>query len=196
MRSAPWSNKDFWIYVDRSGTSRAVNMLLGASATAIKKTTITHSAKRRAQTLPLCPIRITPFLKGVANRLSATDALPENSRQILLYGLCRNPSIYWVIFYGFPVFRGVLGWVFPGTAPNQHRLSSAFSGEPPNTAPSPFSLACFHIHSKTACRGFKSFCPCQVYLPKMMQVRKKPGIPGFFRVLRTKKGPSRRDVFE
>ena len=36
----------------------------------------------------------------------------------------------------------------------------------------------------------------QVYLPKMMQVRKKPGIPGFFRVFRTKKGPSRRDVFE
>ncbi len=36
----------------------------------------------------------------------------------------------------------------------------------------------------------------QVYLPKMMQVRKKPGIPGFFRVFSTKKGPSRRDVFE
>ena len=29
-----------------------------------------------------------------------------------------------------------------------------------NTAPSPLSLAFFHIHSKTACRGFKSFCPC------------------------------------
>ena len=27
----------------------------------------------------------------------------------------------------------------------------------------------------------------QVYLPKMMQVRKKPGIPGFFRVFSTKK---------
>ena len=42
----------------------------------------------------------------------------------------------------------------------------------------------------------KSFCPCQVYLPKMMQVRKNPGIPGFFRVSRVQKGPSRRDVFE
>ena len=42
----------------------------------------------------------------------------------------------------------------------------------------------------------KSFCPCQVYLPKMMQVRKKPGIPAFFRVSRVQKGPSRRDVFE
>ena len=36
----------------------------------------------------------------------------------------------------------------------------------------------------------------QVYLPKMMQVRKKPEIPGFFRVSRVQKGPSRRDVFE
>ena len=59
-------------------------------------------------------------------------------------------------------------------APNQHRLSSAFSGEPPNTAPPPFSLWRFYIHSKTACRGFKSFCPCH-----------KPGgntvfLPGFF----------------
>ena len=42
----------------------------------------------------------------------------------------------------------------------------------------------------------KSFCPCQVYLLKMMQVRKKPGILGFFRVSRVQKGPSRRDVFE
>ena len=30
-----------------------------------------------------------------------------------------------------------------------------------STAPSPLSLAFSHIHSKTACRGFKSFCPCQ-----------------------------------
>ena len=82
------------------------------------------------------------------------------------------------------------------TAPNQHRLYSDLQEEPGNTAPPPFPGALPHIHSKTACRGFKSFCPCQVYLPKMMQVRKKPGIPGFFRVLRAKKGPSRRDVFE
>ena len=25
----------------------------------------------------------------------------------------------------------------------------------------PLSLSCFYIHSKTGCRGFKSFCPCQ-----------------------------------
>ena len=44
--------------------------------------------------------------------------------------------------------------------------------------------------------GFIFVQPSQVYLPKMMQVREKPGIPGFFRVLRAEKGPSRRDVFE
>ena len=30
-----------------------------------------------------------------------------------------------------------------------------------NLVPPPLSVRCFHIHSKTACRGFKSFCPCQ-----------------------------------
>ena len=57
-------------------------------------------------------------------------------------------------------------------------------------------VRCSHIHSKTACRGFESFCPCHLYWNKMIPVRKKPGIPGFFRVLRAKIGPSRRDVFE
>ena len=33
--------------------------------------------------------------------------------------------------------------------------------EPDNTAHFPLSGAFSHIHSKTACRGFKSFCPCQ-----------------------------------
>ena len=45
-------------------------------------------------------------------------------------------------------------------------------------------------------RGFESLWVHQVYLPKMMQVRKNPGIPGFFRVLSAKKAPSQRDVFE
>ena len=35
----------------------------------------------------------------------------------------------------------------------------------------------FHIHSKTACRGFESFCPCQRFGPEFQ------GIPGFSRVL-------------
>ena len=30
-----------------------------------------------------------------------------------------------------------------------------------NLVPPPLSVRCFHIHSKTACRGFNSFCPCQ-----------------------------------
>ncbi len=35
----------------------------------------------------------------------------------------------------------------------------------------------FHIHSKTACRGFESFCPCQRLGPEFL------GIPGFSCVL-------------
>ena len=35
----------------------------------------------------------------------------------------------------------------------------------------------FHIHSKTACRGFESFCPCQRFGSKFL------GIPGFSCVL-------------
>ena len=46
------------------------------------------------------------------------------------------------------------------TAPNQHHSFGTCSGEPGNTGPSPFPGALSHIHSKTACRGFKSFCPC------------------------------------
>ena len=46
------------------------------------------------------------------------------------------------------------------TAPNQHRLFCDLRREPGNTAHFPLSGAFPHIHSKTACRGFKSFCPC------------------------------------
>ena len=49
---------------------------------------------------------------------------------------------------------------FP-TAPNQHHLSSDLRAEPGNTGPLSPPDAFSHIHSKTACRGFKSFCPCQ-----------------------------------
>ena len=35
----------------------------------------------------------------------------------------------------------------------------------------------FHIHSKTACRGFESFCPCHRHGPEFL------GIPGFSCVL-------------
>ena len=46
-------------------------------------------------------------------------------------------------------------------APNQHRCFSGWLEELGNTAPPPLPVRRFHIHSKTACRGFKSFCPCQ-----------------------------------
>ena len=58
---------------------------------------------------------------------------------------------------GFPS-RFCLGFF---TAPNQHRLFRAWLGKRRHLAPSPFPVRCSHIHSKTACRGFKSFCPCQ-----------------------------------
>ena len=45
-------------------------------------------------------------------------------------------------------------------APNQHLSAEACSEKLGNTAFSSLSRAFFHIHSKTACRGFKSFCPC------------------------------------
>ena len=45
-------------------------------------------------------------------------------------------------------------------APNQHRCFSGWLEELGNTAPPPLPVRRFHIHSKTACRGFKSFCPC------------------------------------
>ena len=46
-------------------------------------------------------------------------------------------------------------------APNQHRPLLDLRREPGNTGPPPLLVVCSHIHSKTACRGFESFCPCQ-----------------------------------
>ena len=46
-------------------------------------------------------------------------------------------------------------------APNQHPTLAARLEKSGSTAPSPLPVRRFHIHSKTACRGFKSFCPCQ-----------------------------------
>ena len=59
---------------------------------------------------------------------------------------------------GFP--SRFLPRIFPA-APNQHRLFCDLRQEPGNTAPPRSPSALSHIHSKTACRGFKSFCPCQ-----------------------------------
>ena len=46
-------------------------------------------------------------------------------------------------------------------APYQHPTLAARLEKSGSTAPSPLPVRRFHIHSKTACRGFKSFCPCQ-----------------------------------
>ncbi len=51
-------------------------------------------------------------------------------------------------------------WVFHA-APNQHRPFCDLRQEPGDTGLTPLPVVCSHIHSKTACRGFKSFCPCQ-----------------------------------
>ena len=47
------------------------------------------------------------------------------------------------------------------TAPNQHRPLWDLRREPDDIGLFPLPGALSHIHSKTACRGFKSFCPCQ-----------------------------------
>ena len=59
---------------------------------------------------------------------------------------------------GFP--SRFLPRIFPA-APNQHRLFCDLRQEPGNTGPHLLLVICFYIHSKTACRGFKPFCPCQ-----------------------------------
>ncbi len=49
---------------------------------------------------------------------------------------------------------------FPA-APNQHQPFCDLREELGDTCPPSLPVRCFLIHSKTACRGFKSFCPCQ-----------------------------------
>ena len=64
----------------------------------------------------------------------------------------------------------------------QHQTSTACfatCGRNRATLPLPRSpSALSHIHSKTACRGFKSFCPCQSTCP---QALRKPHGLGLFR---------------
>ena len=67
---------------------------------------------------------------------------------------------------------------FPA-APNQHQPFCDLREELGDTCPPSLPVRCFLIHSKTACRGFKSFCPCQKsqvslvrYLTFFVSVRK------------------------
>ena len=60
-------------------------------------------------------------------------------------------------------FRGFSAFWGPrkiSIAPNQHHPLTDLLEKPGNTAPPLLPSAFSHIHSKTACRGFKSFCPC------------------------------------
>ena len=61
----------------------------------------------------------------------------------------------------FPLFFACFGSENFLPAPNQHRTFSYLWQELVNTGSSLLLAALPHIHSKTACRGFKSFCPCQ-----------------------------------
>ena len=152
MRSAPWSNKDFWIYVDRSGTSRAVNMLLGQAQPQSKRpqSRIVRSAGRKPC---LCvPSASPPFSREwLTACLQQTPAgFPRHSYYTDVVDLSQCVSC----FCGdFPLFFACFGSdnFFP--APNQHRTFSYLRQEPGNTGSSLLLAALPHIHSKTACRG-------------------------------------------
>ena len=106
----------------------------------------------------------------MANRLSATDA----RRVSPAFFIIRTLSISVNVFPAFALFFACSGSENFLPAPNQHRTFSYLRQEPGNTGSSLLLAALPHIHSKTACRGFKSFCPCH-----------KPGgntvfLPGFF----------------
>ena len=93
----------------------------------------------------------------MANRLSATDA----RRVSPAFFIIRTLSISVNVFPAFALFFACSGSENFLPAPNQHRTFSYLRQEPGNTGSSLLLAALPHIHSKTACRGFKSFCPCQ-----------------------------------
>ena len=65
------------------------------------------------------------------------------------------------IVKAFPRIFGLFGPRKISIAPNQHRTLWGLRQELGSTGPPSLPSAFSHIHSKTACRGFKSFCPCQ-----------------------------------
>ena len=92
----------------------------------------------------------------MANRLSATDA----RRVSPAFFIIRTLSISVNVFPAFALFFACSGSENFLPAPNQHRTFSYLRQEPGNTGSSLLLAALPHIHSKTACRGFESFCPC------------------------------------
>ena len=78
------------------------------------------------------------------------------------YSVCVGFRQYISCFSGdFPPIRGCFTPDIFLAAPNQHRPLWDLRRKPANTVSPPLSAVFSHIHSKTACRGFKSFCPCQ-----------------------------------
>ncbi len=62
-------------------------------------------------------------------------------------------------------------------APNQHRPFWDLRWEPGNTAPPPLPVRCFHIHSKTACRGASACQWHASYEPTGAERRPSPSAP-------------------
>ena len=56
-------------------------------------------------------------------------------------------------------------------------------------------FADFNTHSKTACRGFESFCPCQETAAILLSKRKNRVMARFFHAQKPNKGASHRDGF-
>ena len=86
-------------------------------------------------------------------------------------------------------FRGFSAFWGPrkiSIAPNQHHPLTDLLEKPGNTAPPLLPSAFSHIHSKTACRGFKSFCPCQKWRGKHMLI--SPFFVSGWNVLATRHG--------
>ena len=69
--------------------------------------------------------------------------------------------MYVMGFSSFPPIFSHFGTLNYPTAPNQHRSLGSCPREPANTGSPALPGVLSHIHSKTACRGFESFCPCQ-----------------------------------
>ena len=82
----------------------------------------------------MCPIRITPFLKGVANRLSATDDLPGVIPALFII---RSVSAFVNIFHAFPGIFRLSGAVLPQIFFSQHQTSTALSGTCGGNRPTP-----------------------------------------------------------
>ena len=178
MRSAPWSNKDFWIYVDRSGTSRAVNMLLGQAQPQSKRpqSRIVRSAGRKPC---LCvPSASPPFSREWLTACLQQTPCRKIPGRFYYTGFVETRQfigLYFMVFLFFGVF-----WA--GFFPGQHQTSTACLRLFRENRPIPLlPLSRLRVSTSTpkpraegrasasgalpradrAGRRDKSFCPCQ-----------------------------------